>query len=62
VKSRTAVFRDRDGVLDRSKPSPIGKDLDECSPETVRMFRQDAVSAGDEIAGARVTPSVAMAR
>jgi hypothetical protein len=33
------VLLDHDGLLDRSKLSPIGKDLDECSPETVRMFR-----------------------
>jgi transaldolase len=45
-----------------AKLSLIGKDLDEYSVETVRMFRRDAVSAGYEIAGARVTPSAAVGR
>src|SRR5262249_41178237 len=45
-----------------SKLSLVGRDLDEYSLETVRMFRRDAVGAGCEIAGARAAPPAAMAR
>jgi transaldolase len=45
-----------------AKLSLLGTDLDDYSLETVRTFRRDAVSAGYEIAGARVTPSAAMGR